>query len=181
MKRSYDYNDEYYNSYLPGSKRYRTERFVPIRNPSTNSQILDYEDLIDSSTSDFQSKHLILDFQDRQRLLWLCDDLLGSKYEQFLHVPFCTELYDALENACRGQAWRRLRSILNHGFFNAGEYPAETNTLIVSARERMLCHIERSNFPGYALFVRIVQKKTCEGISYHLTCDGNGKIDHYRP
>ena len=108
MKRSY----EYYGSNFPDSKRYKTERYVAIRNPSTNGQILDYGDLIDSTTSDFQSKHLILDSRKRERLYDICDDILGSKYERFLHVPFCSELYDAVDDACRGLAWTRLQSIL---------------------------------------------------------------------
>ena len=180
MKRSYEHcNDNYYNSH--GNKQFKTELYVPIRNPSTQRKIVDYEHLIESSTGDFYSKHLIGDLDNRLRLLWLCDELLGEKYERYLHVPCCTELYDAVERACTGLAWTRFRSILNQGYFFAGREIADTNTLVVSARDRMLLHIQESSWPGYKLFVRIEQKNSCESMSRHFSFDAAGKIDHYRP
>ena len=170
--RSYDEFDE--DCFHP------RKRSVPIRNPATNRAILDYQDLIESSTSYFRSKHLILDFERRHRLLWICDDLLGPYYEEFFHVATHSELDRAVGRACKGLAWHRLTSISNHGFFTAGDFPAKTNTLIVSARERILIHIEKSNKPGYDLFIGIEQKKSCDGMSYHFRCDSEGKIDHFR-
>ena len=171
--RSYDEFDE--EDFQP------RKRCVPFRNPVTKRVIFDYQDLIESSTSDFRSKHMILDFDRRQRLLWICDDLLGPYYEDFFHVETDSELDQVVSRACKGMAWDRLVSISNNGFFTAGDFPAKTNTLIVSFRERMLVHLEKSNKPGYDLFMRIEQKKTFDGMNYHFSCDSKGKIDHFRP
>ena len=84
-----------------------------------------------------------MDFKKRQRLLWICDDLLGSYYEKCIHAASCTELVQAVNDACSGLAFKILVSIMKHGFFTTREFAAETNTLIVSARERMLVHIEK--------------------------------------
>ena len=174
MKRARSY-DEYDDHFYP------RKRYIPIRNPTTNRVIHDYEDLIESSTGYFRSKHMILDFERRMDLLWICDDLLGSYYEKCIHAASCTELVQAVDDACEGLALKRLNSIMKYGFFTAGDCPTDTNTLIVSARERMLVHIEKSNYPGYDLFIRIEQKKSCDSMSYHFSCDATGKFDHFRP
>ena len=165
---------------------YNKKRCISAPNSSTDRIIRSghYPDLIESSTIDFRSKHLILDFKRRQHLLWICDDLLGPYYENYIHVADYSELDRAIDRACKGLAWKRLASITNHGYFPAGEfgrYMAKTNTLIVSIRELMLVHIEKSNIPGYNLFVRIEQKKSCDSMGYHFSCDAQGKIDHFRP
>lgn len=164
---------------------YPRKRYVPLRNPVNDRVILDYQDLIESSTREFRSKHLILDFERRQRLLWICDDLLGPHYEKYFHTADYSELDQAVGYACKGLAGDRLVSIILDGYFTAGKFPAKTkfltNTLVVSARERMLVHIEKSNKPGYNLFIRIEQKRSSDSMSYHFSCDAKGNIDHFRP
>ena len=126
-----------------------------------------------------------LDFERRQRLLWICDDLLGPHYEKYFHTADYSELDQAVGYACKGLAGDRLVSIILDGYFTAGKFPAKTkfltNTLVVSARERMLVHIEKSNKPGYNLFIRIEQKRSSDSMSYHFSCDAKGNIDHFRP
>lgn len=181
MKRASSY-DEFDEDHF-----YPRKRYVPLPSSATKRVILDYQDLIESSTSDFRSKHLILDFERRQRLLWLCDDLLGPYCEKYFHTTDYSELDQAVGDACRGLAWNRLVSIIIDGYFTAGGFPAGTkfltNTLIMSATyaHGMLVHIEKSNKPRYNLFIGIEQKKSCDSMSYHFSCDARGNIDHFRP
>ena len=125
--RSYDeYEDDHY---------YPRKGYIPIRNPATNGVILDYQDLIESSTGYFRSKHMILDSERRKRLLWICNDrlcddrLFGSYYEKSIHAESGTELVQAVDDACEGLALKRLNSIMKYGFFTAGDCPTDTNTL----------------------------------------------------
>ena len=106
-------------------------RWVPIRDPRTNRKFENYQDLIQSSTEGFQDKHLILNYRNRQKLLDLCYEELGEDNETFFHVSSRHKFYKALEKACDGMAYCRLRSILIYGSFEAGNFESDTNTLIV--------------------------------------------------
>ena len=155
-------------------------RWVPIRDPRTNREFKNYEDLVQSSTEEFRDKHLILNDRNRRKLLDLCYEELGRENETFFHVSSHHKFYKALKNACQGMAQYRLQSILKYGFFETFHFDVDTNTLIVSARGRIFVHIEKSNDDDFDLWIRIEEKTSCAEMSDRLSCNSKGKIDHLR-
>ena len=182
MKRARSYNNDDNNNY--GRRPCPVERYVPIRNPRANKNFEFYNDLIDASTEEFASKHLITNEPSRKRLLHICEDKLGRYSEAYIHTTFDSETYKAVDEACRGLAWTRFRSIRNRGYFTVGEYGEFNigkNTLIVSSDLRIFLHLEKSNYPGYVLFFRIEQKRDFAEMMDHFKTDGDGKIYHFKP
>ena len=137
-----------------------------------------YDELIDSSTEEFASKHLLLHYPSRRRLMSICDYELGPDFQAFVHVPACfsDDLYHALHYACQGLARRRLNSILDQGCFESGEL---INTLIVSTRPRIFLHMQRSYRPGCDLWLKIEEKRSIEAMRDHFSFNDNNQIDHY--
>ena len=172
--RVYDDKDAYNNN-----KRHRpTGRWVPIRDPRTNRRFEFYSDLVEACTEDFASKHLIPHQRKRKKLYAICDYELGRYTEAFIHIKTGSSYtYKALYDACGPQAWERLQSILEHGRFDE----SDVNTLIVSSDQRIFLHMEKSNQPGYDLFLHIEQKRNYTEMSKHLSLDDKGKIYHYNP
>ena len=182
MKRGRSYNDDENNIYC--RRPCPVGRNVPIRNPTTNTRFEFYNDLIDASTAEFVSKHLITHEPSRKRLFFMCDDILGRNYEAFIHTTFGDEIYQAVNEACSGLAWMRLRSIVRQGYFTAGEYRnfnIGVNTLIVSSDARIFLHLEKSNYPGHILFLRIEEKREFSEMMEHFKTDADGKIYHFKP
>ena len=182
MKRARSYNNDDNNNYC--RRPCPVGRYVPIRKPRTHTKFESYSDLIDASTDEFESKHLITDEPSRKRLFHICDDILGRNTEAYIHATFDDEIYKAVDDACRGIAWTRFRSIRNRGYFTVGEYGEfniEKNTLVVSSDLRIFLHLEKSNHRGYVLFFRIEEKRDFAEMMDHFKTDGDGKIYHFKP
>lgn len=173
MKRVRSYNVE--NECNNFKRHCPIGRYVPIRRRKPRKFEF-YEDLINACTEEFTSKHLIPCETSRLRLFDMCDDLLGSGNETFIHTYYGDRIYDVLDEACFGLALQRLGCIVNRGYFDTGEI----NTIIVSSNERIFLHMEKSYRSKYDLFICIEQKRSYDDMNDHLVTDEKGKIYHYR-
>lgn len=144
------------------------------------NQIFNYEDLIYFSTPEFQDKHLILHYQNRQQLLSMCHNELGESHEIKFHVSWNGYHYKVIYDACYGIAARRLSSLLDYGYFQSGRFVADTNTLVVSVYQRIFVHIQQSWLPGCALAICIEQKRTVDELCSHFSLEDD-KITHFIP
>lgn len=168
-KRPRSYEDD--NCY--SSKRFQIEHRVPMSRTPTSGW--NYECLIDASTDSFQSKHLVMDYYHRQRLIDICYDIYDPRYGPYIYVHNGSELFHAVADACEQLAYERFISLLNLGYFYAGRSTSERNTLIVS--EHILLHIEQSNNPRYDLYFEVEHKQVLKN---HLECNQYGYIDHFQ-
>lgn len=171
-------NGEYCNA----NKRFR-QQAIPLHNQVKSQSFETYSDLITNSTKKFQGKHLITLTENRIQLKTKCLKLLNEKIENPTSSKACTihttansELYKLISDSCQGLAKKRLKSLLQLGKFNKGG-SGKRNTIVVSAGERILLHIEKSKRPAFHLKLKIEQKTS---LSQHLVLDESGKIFHYK-
>ena len=165
-KRGRSDSDDYSNE----PKRLRTNPNIPLRGQCSNRA---YADLIKSSTKKFRSKHLITDGKNRQQLEKLCRSVLDQSFSFTTNDPLCRPV----NQSSQGVAKTRLNSLLKKGHFAAGKKVAKRNTIVVSASEKILLHIEKSNHPRFHLWVWIEQTNR---LNYHLVRNNCGKVCHYR-
>ena len=174
-KRSRCDGDQYTNV----SKRLRPHYAIPFQNTRRIESIQSYKSLIDASTERFRDKHLITAIQNRQRLKNMCVGLLGKgKAWHAVYVTVYSDIFRTVSNACHNKlAKERFSSLLELGYFNVRGIQARRNTIVVSASEKILLHIEKSESPRFHLWFRIDRKSS---LDHHLARNGSGLIYHYQ-
>ena len=152
-----------------------------------HTEIKKYESIIDSSTDNFQKRHLILDEDIRHQLQMRCNALLGfnllkcEKEYNMDHV-FSKLVY----KACEPYALDRLEQLADQGRFRKNDECgcgfirkySYKNTMIVACNssETLLLHIKQGKQQGYLLF----EIEKISKLDQHLQRNGDGKIYHYK-
>ena len=110
-------------------------------------------------------KICVFDFLEREKILtnmWL----------------FTLIFFRTVSNACHNKlAKQRLSSLLELGYFNVSGIEARRNTIVVSASEKILIHIERSISPRFDLWLRI---ERISSLDHRLARNRSGLIYHYQ-
>ena len=170
------------DDYCNVSKRYRHED-TNFKNQVKCRSFESYRHLIKNSTKKFRSKHLITDTKNRQRLKEMCQKILRNKKYNGPHSKvyanhqiITSDLSRAVSESCQGLAKKRFLQLLQLGEFNVGG-SGTRNTIVVSASEKILLHIEKSVRPRFHLWFKIEQKNS---LDHHLTRNRSGLINHYQ-
>ena len=78
---------------------------------------MDYGNIIESSTANFQKRHLILDEQKRYEVKRMCENKLGSSSRVVFTNNYGDTFRCTIYDACHEYAKRRLRELRDKGDF----------------------------------------------------------------
>ena len=151
-------------------------------------RLLNYKSIIDSSTENFRSKHLISDEENRLNLCKLCNKKLrkGNSCQYDVNHAFSV----AVSAACGELASERLELLAHRGSFPTNDFDnlhvsygdtySETNTTIVhyDKDETVLLHISQGD-PGRRDLRFIIEKKRSVDFRTQNLRWKDRKIFHY--
>ena len=164
---------------------------------------LSYESIIDSSTNNFQKRHLILDEDIRLHLQMRCNVFLGYNLpKRKLEFNMGDVFSKLVSDACGPYALDRLKKLADQGRFETDveyEYGCEfgygsefesgyesgyvpikysdKNTIIVActSSETILLHIKQGKTSDLLFKIEKISN-----LDQHLQWNGDGKIYHYK-
>ena len=181
-RRRYEDDEDYY--YGPAWVNLESERKRSRREHWCENENESYSRLIDKSTGDFISKHLVTSYQQRRRLLEECEYYLNGRKGCDVKVQIDSKTYNILYDALNDQARHRLHDIQNVGSFRVGDGVSSVNTIVVSitktsSYEGIILQYEKSYNPEFDLVFKIDFKTEVNRHFQNDRQNGSDLVDHF--